>query len=622
MCPLRARHFRFILILLTTGMLMAAAPIAPTVAQGSAPQRFFVRARGAADYAALRAELAQSGSTFILDRPDLNWMVVSVPNVARARAESSLSLHAASVAPDQVEDLLGPIAGAPAPETSSGPALPPARTVMQGPEFPAAPGSPAPFIPDPALSLTGLLWNMQRIRAPLAWQQPVGLGEPYVLVGVVDTGLDYTDIELQNKVVRSVDFTLTEDPPVCTGLGYPSDAQLATAFGAPGSDEDFNGHGTTIGGIIAARINLTGTNGIAPQVGLASLKVAQNCGLAYDSSIISAILYAADNGIDVLNLSFSHYLDRSSPAQDTIYQAYTQAVDYARSHGTVVVASAGDEHTRIGDGGKVIGHGVLSAPPGGIDNFGLWQVPGGIAGVVDVSSTNNVVNGSSATCPADSLAAGMHQWCKPASDAHQPKGAGGQNQLAYYSNYGPRIDLAAPGGARKFNLPDIDRGGAEGWPWTGVNSIESGTSVPDGHNAWQVFSITSDFATRIPCFTFSNNAVFPSNQCYAIQEGSGLAAAHVSAVLAVTASRRPALWHKPDLLVAYVKSHVRPLSGNSTTQASASDTTAGDRIGGACTGGYCHLGSTAIPDVEAYGTGLVDAYGPFWPAVFLPAIIR
>ena len=69
------------------------------------------------------------------------------------------------------------------------------------------------------------------------------------------------------------------------------------------SDLDFHGQGTWIGGNIAARIDLTGTNGIAPRVGLVSLKVAQNCGLAYDSTILSAILYAADNGIDVVNIS-------------------------------------------------------------------------------------------------------------------------------------------------------------------------------------------------------------------------------------------------------------------------------------------------------------------------------
>ncbi len=193
--------------------------------------------------------------------------------------------------------------------------------------------------------------------------------------------------------------------------------------------------------------------------------------------------------------------------------------------------------------------------------------------------------------------------------------------MAVYSNYGPRIDLTAPGGSREFNLPAIDRGGAEGWPWTGINSVEGGTSVTEGHDAWEVYGITSDYATEIPCFTFSSDPVFPSNQCYAIIQGTSLAASHVTAVLAVTASKLPGLWHQPDQLVAYLKTHIQHLSGNATTQASATDTSNGD-ISGTCPNGYCHLGNTVIPDAEAYGAGLVDAFGPFWPNVFLPAILR
>jgi len=295
---------------------------------------------------------------------------------------------------------------------------------------------------------------------------------------------------------------------------------------------------------------------------------------------------------------------------------------YALARGTVIVAGAGDEHARIGPGGQVIGHGALSTPPGGTDDFGLWQIPAGIPGVVDVSATDNLVNSSSSTCPSDSLAAGSHQWCKLTSDAHQPGGPGRKNQLAYYSNYGPRIDLAAPGGARKFNLPNIDRGGAEGWPWTGISSVEGGTSTSDGYEAWQVFSITSNFATEIPCFTFTGNPDLPNSQCYAIQEGTALASAHVAAALAVTASALPSLWRQPIQLIAFIKGHATSLSGNATAPVSLADRTAGDTSGPACTNGYCHLGGSAVPDLEAYGAGLVDDFAPYWPKLFVPLLQR
>ena len=77
--------------------------------------------------------------------------------------------------------------------------------------------------------------------------------------------------------------------------------------------------------------------------------------------------------------------------------------------------------------------------------------------MVDVAATGNVVNATSPSCaPADPN--NSNATCKPTSDAHQPFGVGKQDQLAYYSNYGPRIDIAAPGGARKFNLPGLGSG--------------------------------------------------------------------------------------------------------------------------------------------------------------------
>ncbi len=267
-------------------------------------------------------------------------------------------------------------------------------------------------------------------------------------------------------------------------------------------------------------------------------------------------------------------------------------------------------------------HGILTTPGSTLtDVFGDWEVPGGVPGVIDVAATGNVVNTPSATCPMDSEAAVGHQWCKLTSDAHQPFGVGMLNQLTYYSNYGPRIDIAAPGGARKFNLPVWDIGGTEGWPWTGTGSVEGGTSVADGTNAWETFSITSNFATEIPCFTFDpGNPDFPPNQCYAIIQGTSMSTPHVSAVLAIIASSVPSLWRNPDGLVNFLKTHADRITGNTTPPLSATDLTAGDVGGKTCTTGYCHLGGDPIPDAEAYGAGLVDASGPFWPKVFEPIV--
>jgi hypothetical protein len=192
-----------------------------------------------------------------------------------------------------------------------------------------------------------------------------------------------------------------------------------------------------------------------------SLKIAQWCGFSYSTTEIASFITAADLGVDVVNISFGGYADRSNPDDELIYQTYIDAVAYARSKGTIIVAAAGNEHLRVGAGGQVISHGPLTtpgtAPADFQDYFGLYEVPGGIPGVVDVSSTGRVVNPSSASCPPGTIgdpgdpdadppvAPDFEATCKPASDPHQAAGPGKSNQLAYYSNYGPRIDLAGWG---------------------------------------------------------------------------------------------------------------------------------------------------------------------------------
>ena len=268
---------------------------------------------------------------------------------------------------------------------------------------PGHPGHGHGVNPDPAIKLPGLMWDFDRIGAQQAWRTTTG--RPSVLVGVADTGLDFTHSELATKVASVVDLT---DPTLCTDYFGASDADFAAAYGGP-ANTDWNGHGSWIGGDIAGALDGIGINGIAPGVGLVALKIAEWCGCAYDSSILAAFYYAADHGIDVVSISFGGYLDRSDPDQDAIYQEYVDAVAYARSKGTVIVAAAGNEHLRIGCGGQVISHGPLTIPGDPFeDYYGIYEIPGGVPGVVDVSATGNVVVGSSATCAPATIHRGRH----------------------------------------------------------------------------------------------------------------------------------------------------------------------------------------------------------------------
>jgi lantibiotic leader peptide-processing serine protease len=571
--------------------LLGLVPVSVASAAQQAPNRYVAVAKSDADYVRLRAEILAAGGKIVRENPQINMLTVSMPGgqagvQAQSRLAASPSIE--GLARDHITQLI-------LPEGQKLSAARPTRTRVN------VNGAQQVVIPDPAFGLPGLMWNVERIRGTQSLQ--VQTGVPTVKVGVADTGLDYTHSELAPRMAGVVDFSAAEDPPICKEFfDGPTDKELAAETGGP-ADGDFNGHGSWIGGNIAAALNDKGINGIAPNIRLVSLKISQWCGAAYDSTILGAFLYAAEQGIDVVSISFGGYLDRADPEQDLIYRAYVRAVRYARQRGTVIVASAGNEHLRVGDGGKVLSHGSLTAPGGQfVDYFGQYQVPGGVPGVVDVSSTNNIVGTASNSCtPANSN--NNNATCKPTTDAHQPIGNRLQNQLTYYSNYGPRIDIAAPGGARKFNLPAADRGGTPGWPWT----------TADGFVAFQDFSITSNYAFGIPCFVFGPGGPFPPNECYSTIQGTSMAAPHVSAVLALLISQYPNLKGHPNALVQRLKARAQPISGNLTPPLSATDTSPGDLTNVACPTGYCHLGGTRIPDAEAYGAGLVDAFAAVRP---------
>jgi hypothetical protein len=87
-----------------------------------------------------------------------------------------------------------------------------------------------------------------------------------------------------------------------------------------------------------------------------------------------------------------------------------------------------------------------------------------------------------------------------------------------------------------------------------------------------------------------------------------MATPHVSAVLALIASSNSYARNHPSVLISMMEHSAQTVFGNKTPGLSATDTSAGDRTGLDCTTGYCHLGGKAVPDWEAYGAGLVDAF--------------
>jgi subtilisin family serine protease len=569
---------------------LVAAPVSAAPSAKGGAGRYLVVARSAGDLGALRAVAVRQGAKVVREIPQIKAFVVSAPDSARSGLAADRRVL--GVARDQLQQVTVE-EPASAPNLSKPGALDGTRVRL--PAGAAAKAAAAGINPDPGWKTTA--------------------GSSAVTVGVADTGLDFTHAELAPKVKQVVDLTDLEDPPICETLFGVSDDELAAQFGAP-AETDWYGHGSWIGGNIAAALDGKGVNGIAPKVNLVSLKISQWCGFAYSTTEIASFIAAADLGIDVVNISFGGYLDRSDPEQELIYQAFIDAVAYARGKGTIIVAAAGNEHLRIGAGGRVLSHGPTvtpgTAPEDFQDLFGQYEAPGGIPGVVNVASTNRVVVPSSASCPPGTIGdpgdpdadppvpPDFNATCKPTSDRHHAAGQGRQNQLAYYSNYGPRIDIAGPGGARKFNLGNYDRGGTPGFPYT----------LDDLTNAWQVFSTTSNWAVQIPCFTFTAGSGFPQGECYSTIQGTSMAAPQVAGSLALVASAHPSLRKRPGALISRLKRMANDGPRNFTRALSATDTSPGDLSGLPCPTGYCHLEGPRIPDSGAYGAGLVNVARP------------
>lgn len=148
------------------------------------------------------------------------------------------------------------------------------------------------------------------IDAPEAWGTSTGKD---VKVAVLDTGIDQSHEDLKAKIVANKNFTNSR------------------------TVDDKYGHGTHVAGIIAAVTdNRTGVAGTAPAAALMNVKVLNDQGSGYYSWVASGIVWAADNGAKVINLS----LGGSAPS-DTL----EAAVNYAWSKGAVVVAAAGNSGT-------------------------------------------------------------------------------------------------------------------------------------------------------------------------------------------------------------------------------------------------------------------------------------
>jgi hypothetical protein len=458
-------------------------------------------------------------------------------------------------------------------------------------------GNPGPDpIADPWHDLTSFLgesnprgilqWDDVANGTVGAWAAGV-TGDPAVRVAVLDTGVSPSHKELK------ANLAVVYNTVPCNLLTR----QFGPGIGQRDcGSEDTEGHGTWVASRIAGNVNGFASNGIAPFVTVLGYKVLSTpLGGGLTSWIVDGMMRACDNGADVINMSLGGWDNPATDGEDIAMWA--DAVRYC-SH-TAIFASAGNDHVRINrvnltvDGTVYQGIGQADSGNDGYaetfpgdalsnsDLRGLVETPAGIPGVIMVSATNNAIGPV-----ADPQVPANQQW-----DASL---AGTQDQLTYYSNYGSRVDIAAPGGARRYNIPRYSGGPGDilfgGWGELGALTA-SGEICSDP-------SLASIFT--FACFKVQGSA-------FGWLQGTSMSSPNAAGVAALTLSAKPGLRGDPAALLARLQGTARKSVAN-LMGPNDPNNTGNSYTGTPCTTGYCYPQfHNPISSQDAYGAGIVDA---------------
>ena len=285
--------------------------------------------------------------------------------------------------------------------------------------------------------LSDLQWGMKMIHATARGSYAIQQGSPQVRVGIIDTGIDASHPDLDDNVNRSLSRNFTTDIPLIDG---PCEDEPDRSCSDPATVDE-GGHGTHVAGIVAAEINGLGVAGVAPEVTLVNLRAGQDSGFFFLFETLAAYTYAADHGIDVVNMSFFtdpwEFNCRNNPLdspeaqrqQATVIDASNRALQYAWRHGVSLLSSSGNSHTD------------LDNPT--YDAFSPDFPPG--SEYIRDNITDDCLD-------------------IPTEGAHvmTVNAVGPSGRKAYYSNYGFRAStVSAPGGDRRefFGTPRYDSPG-------------------------------------------------------------------------------------------------------------------------------------------------------------------
>ena len=207
-------------------------------------------------------------------------------------------------------------------------------------------------------------WGLSTVRAQEAWD--ITRGNDSVVVAVLDTGIDYYHPDLAAN--------MWTDGRGYHGYNIIADNAIPMDDNINSYDDDgtwmpntYTYHGTHVAGVVGAVIdNNEGVAGMA-QVQLMAVKVMNDSGEGTDSYVASGIRWAVDHGADIITMSLG---------VDGMSMTLNNMVNYASSHGVVMVAASGNSGTSVisypAAYAKVIAVGAVDSSEGHADfsNYG------------------------------------------------------------------------------------------------------------------------------------------------------------------------------------------------------------------------------------------------------------
>jgi lantibiotic leader peptide-processing serine protease len=301
---------------LRLGVLVVVAIIAMAFASSALGQNYLVLYKSQAVPADAAQTIAKAGGTLVYSYGQIG--------VAIARSDSA-SFRTNLLRDGKIENATGTASFATQLTDSAGSAVD-----ASGQQAGDLPNSPAADT-DP---LSGLQWDMRQIQTPAA--HAITGGSPSVLVGDIDTGLDYTHPDLAANVDDANSVNCVSGVPVP---------------GAIAANDD-NGHGTHTAGTIAAAANGIGIVGVAPNVKIAGIKAGNAAGFFFPEAVVCSFVWAGTHHFDVTNNSYfaDPYLFncRNDPVQRAIWKAEQRAIRFAQQQGVTVVAAEGNQSDDLG----------------------------------------------------------------------------------------------------------------------------------------------------------------------------------------------------------------------------------------------------------------------------------